>query len=311
MSSAFPHRHLLGIEELSADDIRFILDEAEQWVEFNRRPRKQDGRLIGLTQINAFFENSTRTLFSFEIAGKRLGAQVANFHAATSSVKKGESLIDTALTLDAMQPDVMVVRHEANGAAADVAKVVGCPVINAGDGSGEHPTQALLDALTLRRRFGRIEGLKIAICGDIRHSRVAGSNMRSLPRLGAEVRIIGPEALLPDTPPAGIPAFTDFEEGIAGVDVVMMLRIQRERMEEALSATLGDYHDHYGLTRERLDRLAPKAVVMHPGPMNRGVEIDGDVADDPERSLIVEQVEMGVAVRMACLDILTRPRRGA
>lgn len=309
MSSAFPHRHLLGIEGLSAADIRFILDEAEQWVEFNRRPRKQDGRLVGLTQINAFFENSTRTLFSFEIAGKRLGAQVANFHVAASSVKKGESLIDTALTLNAMRPDVLVIRHEANGAAGDVADVMDCPVINAGDGRGEHPTQALLDALTLRRRFGRIEGLKIAICGDIRHSRVAGSNMRSLPLLGAEVRIVGPEALLPDTTPAGISTFTDFEEGIAGADVVMMLRIQRERMEEALSASLGDYHSLYGLTRERLDRLAPNAAVMHPGPMNRGVEIDGDVADDPKRSLIQEQVEMGVAVRMACLDIFTRPGR--
>lgn len=311
MSSAFPHRHLLGIEGLSADDIRFLLDEAEQWVEFNRRPRKQDGRLIGLTQINAFFENSTRTLFSFEIAGKRLGAQVANFHVDSSSVKKGESLVDTALTLNAMQPDVLVIRHEANGAAAEVAEVMGCPVINAGDGSGEHPTQALLDALTLRRRFGRVEGLKIAICGDIRHSRVAGSNLHSLPLLGAEVRIVGPEALLPPSPPSGISSFTDFEEGIAGTDVVMMLRIQRERMEEALSASLGDYHSRYGLTRERLERLAPQAVIMHPGPMNRGVEIDSDVADDPERSLIQEQVEMGVAVRMACLDVFTRPGRGA
>jgi aspartate carbamoyltransferase catalytic subunit len=307
MSSAFPHRHLLGIEGLSADDIRFLLDEAEQWVEFNRRPRKQDGRLIGLTQVNAFFESSTRTLLSFEIAGKRLGAQVANFHVAASSVKKGESLIDTALTLNAMQPDVLVIRHEANGAAAEVAAAIDCPVLNAGDGSGEHPTQALLDALTIRRRFGRIEGLKIAICGDIRHSRVAGSNMRSLSLLDAEVRIVGPEALLPPSPPAGINIHTDFDEGIAGADVVMMLRIQRERMEETLSASLGDYHSRYGLTRERLQRAAPNAAVMHPGPMNRGVEIDSEVADDPERSLILDQVEMGVAVRMACLDVFTRP----
>jgi aspartate carbamoyltransferase catalytic subunit len=186
-----------------------------------------------------------------------------------------------------------------------------CPVINAGDGRGEHPTQALLDALTIRRRFGRIEGLKVAICGDIRHSRVAGSNLRSLPALGAEVRVVGPEALLPSETPPGIAAFTDFEEGIAGVDVVMMLRIQRERMEEAVSASLGDYHSRYGLTRDRLALAAPHAIVMHPGPMNRGVEIDGDVADDPERSVILEQVEMGVAVRMACLDVLTRERRGA
>ena len=305
----FPHRHLLGIEGLSKDDILRMLDEAEQWIGFNRGPRKQDDRLHGLTQVNAFFENSTRTLFSFEIAGKRLGAQVANFHVAASSVKKGESLIDTALTLNAMQPDVMVIRHEANGAAKDVAAVMDCPVINAGDGSGEHPTQALLDALTIRRRKGRIEGLKVAICGDIRHSRVAGSNLRSLPLLGADVRIIAPEALLPAAPRAGVTAFTDFDEGIAGADVVMMLRIQRERMDDDLAASLVDYHGAYGLTRERLKRAALDAIVMHPGPMNRGVEIDGDVADDAERSAILDQVELGVAVRMACLDLLTRARR--
>jgi aspartate carbamoyltransferase catalytic subunit len=310
MSHVFPHRHLLGIEGLSPHDISFLLDEAEQWIAFNRGVRKQDHRLDGLTQINAFFENSTRALFSFEIAGKRLGAQVANFHAATSSVKKGESLIDTALTLNAMRPDVLVIRHEANGAAADVATVMECPVINAGDGRGEHPTQALLDALTIRRRKGRVEGLKVAICGDIRHSRVAGSNMRSLPALGAEVRVVGPEALLPASLPEHIRAFTDLDEGIAGVDVVMMLRIQRERMDAALSEGLGDYHGRYGLTRARLALAAPDAIVMHPGPMNRGVEIDSDVADDPERSTIREQVELGVAVRMACLDVLTRNRRG-
>ncbi|HWH16995.1 MAG TPA: aspartate carbamoyltransferase catalytic subunit [Allosphingosinicella sp.] len=305
----FPHRHLLGIEGLESGDILFLLDEAEQWVEFNRRRRKQDDRLTGLTQINAFFENSTRTLFSFEIAGKRLGAQVANFHPAASSVRKGESLIDTALTLNAMRPDVLVIRHESDGAAKDVAEVMGCPVINAGDGRGEHPTQALLDALTIRRRKGRIEGLRIAICGDIVHSRVAGSNLRSLPALGAELRVVGPESLLPASLPSGVSAFTDFGEGISGADVVMMLRIQRERMEEALSASLGDYHTLYGLTAERLRLAAPDALVMHPGPMNRGVEIDSQVADDPERSAIQEQVEMGVAVRMACLDVLTRDRR--
>lgn len=305
----FPHRHLLGIEGLSREDILFLLDEAEQWVEFNRGRRKQDGRLAGLTQINAFFENSTRTLFSFEIAGKRLGAQVANFHPAASSVRKGESLIDTALTLNAMRPDLLVIRHEADGAAKDVAAVMDCPVINAGDGRGEHPTQALLDALTIRRRKGRIEDLKVAICGDIRHSRVAGSNLRSLPALGAQVRVVGPELLLPDVLPHGVTAHGDFDEGIAGADVVMMLRIQRERMEEAVSASLADYHASYGLTAERLRNAAPDAIVMHPGPMNRGVEIDGDVADDPERSVIQEQVEMGVVVRMACLDVLTRGRR--
>jgi aspartate carbamoyltransferase catalytic subunit len=302
-------RHLLGIDGLSAADIRFVLDEAEQWIAFNRAVRKQDQRLAGLTQINAFFENSTRTLFSFEIAGKRLGAQVSNFHVAASSVKKGESLVDTARTLNAMRPDIMVIRHEANGAAADVAAVMDCPVINAGDGQNEHPTQALLDALTIRRRKGRIEGLKIAICGDIRHSRVAGSNLRCLTLLGADVRAVGPEALLGRADLPDIPSFTNMDEGIRGADVVMMLRIQRERMEAALSNELGGFHSLYGLTRERLKLAAPDAIVMHPGPMNRGVEIDGELADDPERSAILEQVEMGVAVRMAVLDILTRARR--
>ena len=307
MPAPFPHRDLLGIEGLSASDILLILDEAEQWVAFNRGARKADDRLRGLTQINAFFENSTRTLFSFEIAGKRLGAQVSNFHPAASSVRKGESLIDTALTLNAMQPDLLVIRHEAVGAAAEVAALMDCPVINAGDGRGEHPTQALLDALTIRRRFGRIEGLKVAICGDVAHSRVANSNMRSLPLLGAEVRLVGPETLLPAE--SALPRFTDLDEGIEGVDVVMMLRIQLERMEEAYPDTLLDYHAEHGLTRARLDAAAPNAIVMHPGPMNRGVEIDGELADDPERSAILEQVEMGVAVRMACLDLLTRARR--
>jgi aspartate carbamoyltransferase catalytic subunit len=307
MTAPFPHRHLLGIEGLSASDILAILDAAEPWVEFNRGARKADKRLAGLTQINAFFENSTRTLFSFEIAGKRLGAQVSNFHPAASSVRKGESLRDTALTLNAMRPDILVIRHEAEGAAADVAAIMDCPVINAGDGAGEHPTQALLDALAMRRRLGRIEGLKVAICGDILHSRVAGSNMRALPLLGAELRLVGPPSLLPTD--SGLPVFTDFDEGISGVDVVMMLRIQRERMEEAFPDTIEDYHAAYGLTRARLDAQAPGALVMHPGPMNRGVEIEGALADDPERSAIVEQVEMGVAIRMACLDLLTRNRR--
>jgi aspartate carbamoyltransferase catalytic subunit len=308
MTAPFPHRHLLGIEGLSGSDILAILDAAEPWVAFNRGARKADKRLAGLTQINAFFENSTRTLFSFEIAGKRLGAQVSNFHPAASSVRKGESLRDTALTLNAMRPDILVIRHEAEGAAADVAAIMDCPVINAGDGTGEHPTQALLDALTMRRRFGRIEGLKVAICGDIVHSRVAGSNIRALPLLGAELRLVGPESLLPKG--SGLPLFTALDEGIAGADVVMMLRIQRERMEEAFPDTLIDYHANYGLTRARLDAHAPGAIVLHPGPMNRGVEIDGELADDPERSAILEQVELGVAVRMACLDLLTAGQRG-
>jgi aspartate carbamoyltransferase catalytic subunit len=309
MPRPFPHRHLLGIDALSPDDILYLLDEAEPWVEFNRSARKADQRLAGLTQFNLFFENSTRTLFSFEVAGKRLGAQVANFHPGGSSVRKGESLIDTALTLGAMRPDVMIVRHGETGAPQQVAEAAPCPVINAGDGTGEHPTQALLDALTMRRRKGRIEGLEVAICGDIRHSRVAGSNLKLLPRLGAKVRLVGPPSLLPAEAGGAFPAFTDLDEGIAGCDVVMMLRIQRERMEESVSGSLADFHALYGLTMERLDRAAPEAIVMHPGPMNRGVEIDGEVADHPTRSAILEQVEMGVAVRMAVLDVLTRDRR--
>ncbi|HEX8401744.1 MAG TPA: aspartate carbamoyltransferase catalytic subunit [Allosphingosinicella sp.] len=306
----FPHPHLLGIDGLTAADILLLLDEAEGWVAFNRGARKQDTRLAGLTQFNLFFENSTRTLFSFEVAGKRLGAQVANFHPGASSVHKGESLIDTALTLNAMRPDIMVIRHGETGAAAAVAAAVNCPVINAGDGTGEHPTQALLDALAIRRRLGRIEGLTVAICGDIRHSRVAASNRRSLPLLGATVRLVGPPALLPPADQLeGLTATFDMDEGIAGADVVMMLRIQRERMDVALAGGLDDFHTAYGLTRERLDRVAPNALVMHPGPMNRGVEIEGALADDPSRSAILDQVELGVAVRMACLDLLTRERR--
>ena len=304
---SFPHRHLLGIDSLAPADILFLLDEAEPWVEFSRGRSKADERLRGLTQFNVFFENSTRTLFSFEVAGKRLGAQVSNFHTAGSSVHKGETLIDTALTLGAMRPDVMVIRHSETGAPHQVAEVVDCPVINAGDGTGEHPTQALLDALTIRRRKGRLEGLKIAICGDIRHSRVAGSNRRLLPKLGAEVRLVGPPSLLPRYA-HGLPTFTSLDEGIEGADVVMMLRIQRERMEASVSGSLEDFHARYGLTLERLARAAPDAIVMHPGPMNRGVEIASEVADHPTRSAIREQVEMGVAMRMAVLDVLTRER---
>ena len=306
---AFPHRHLLGIEGLSAGDVRLLLDEAEGWVDFNRGVRKSDGRLRGLTQINAFFENSTRTRVSFEIAGKRLGADVVDLQAGASSLAKGETLVDTALTLGAMRPDVIVVRHSAIGAAAEVAELMDCAVINAGDGCGEHPTQALLDALAIRRRFGRIDGLRVAICGDIRHSRVAGSNLRSLPLLGAEVRVAGPAALMPGRLPPGVSACADLDEAIEGADVVMMLRIQRERLEGGIEDSLAGYRERFGLTRERLDRAAPGAAVMHPGPINRGVEIDGDVADDRGRSLILDQVELGVPVRMACLDLLTRERR--
>jgi aspartate carbamoyltransferase catalytic subunit len=260
--------------------------------------------------VNLFFENSTRTLLSFEIAGRRLGAQVSTMPVAQSSVRKGESLLDTVRTIDAMGADLLVLRHADGGAARAVAAAVRCCVINGGDGTNQHPTQALLDALTIKRRKGRIGGLIVAICGDIRHSRVANSNRRLLPRLGAEVRLVAPAGLLPDDA-AGLPTFTDMDEGIAGADIVMMLRIQRERMEDALTGLLGDFHSAYGLTRDRLARAAPDAIVMHPGPMNRGIEISGELADDPRRSAILDQVENGVAVRMACLDLLTRARRGA
>ncbi|MBW8745340.1 MAG: aspartate carbamoyltransferase catalytic subunit [Sphingomonas sp.] len=307
----FPHRHLTGISGLQPHEIAFLLDEAEQWVQLNRGTAKHDDRLAGLTLINAFFENSTRTLLSFEIAGKRLGADVVNMAVAQSSVKKGETLIDTAITLNAMRADMIVIRHEASGAVQLIADKVDCPVLNAGDGRHEHPTQALLDALTIRRRKGRINGLIVAICGDVLHSRVARSNILALTALGAEVRVVGPPTLLP---PAiermGVTPFTDFDSGLDGADVVMMLRLQRERMAGGFVPSLREYHALYGLTHERLKKAAPDALVMHPGPMNRGVEIASDVADDLERSAITEQVEMGVAVRMACLDVLTRARRG-
>jgi aspartate carbamoyltransferase catalytic subunit len=309
---SFPHRHLIGIEGLAPSEITYLLDQAEQWVEFNRAARKRDARLEGLTQVNAFFENSTRTLLSFEMAGKRLGAQVVNMYVAQSSVQKGETLIDTALTINAMRPDIFVMRHSSAGAAREVAEVMDCPVINGGDGWGEHPTQALLDALAIRRRKGRLAGLQVAICGDVRHSRVARSNLLALTRLGARPRVVGPEALLPPADAfADVPRFTDMDEGVAGVDVVMMLRIQLERMDESAARALGNYHELYGLTRARLERAGPDAIVMHPGPIMRGVEIDSDVADDPLRSIILDQVELGVAMRMACLDVLTRERRGA
>ncbi len=292
-------------------EISYLLDEAEHWVAVNRQAAKHDDRLAGLTQINAFFENSTRTLLSFEIAGKRLGADVVNMHAAQSSVKKGETLIDTAITLNAMRSDVIVIRHGSSGAVALIADKVDCPVLNAGDGRHEHPTQALLDALTIRRHKGSIAGLTVAICGDVLHSRVARSNILALTALAAEVRVVGPATLIPDAIEAmGAARFTDMDEGISGADVVMMLRLQNERMDGAFVPSPREYHALYGLTYERLKRARPDALVMHPGPMNRGVEIASNVADDVNRSVIAEQVEMGVAVRMACLDVLTRGRRG-
>jgi aspartate carbamoyltransferase catalytic subunit len=313
---AFPHRDLLGIANLETHEILFLLDEAEQWVELNRQPSKHTDVLSGLTIINAFFENSTRTLLSFEIAGKRLGADVVNMHAAQSSVKKGETLIDTAVTLNAMRADAIVIRHASSGAVALIAGKVDCPVLNAGDGQHEHPTQALLDALALRhalRRRGREEfnGLRVTICGDVMHSRVARSNILCLQALGAKVRVCAPPALMP----AGIEAigaepFFDFDAALDGAEVVMMLRLQSERMGGRYVPSAREYRHLYGLTRKRLKRAAKDALVMHPGPMNRGVEIDSEVADMEDRSIITRQVEMGVAIRMACLEVLTRRERG-
>lgn len=315
---AFPHRDLLGIAPLERHEILYLLDSAEPWVELNRQPSKHCDLLAGLTIINAFFENSTRTLLSFEIAGKRLGADVVNMHAAQSSVKKGETLIDTAVTLNAMRADAIVIRHGASGAVDLIASKVDCPVLNAGDGSHEHPTQALLDALTLRhalRARGEaaedFTGLKVTICGDILHSRVARSNILCLTALGASVRVCAPPALMPLAVEAmGAQPCYDFDAAIAGAEVVMMLRLQSERMAGQFIPSAREYHHLYGLTRARLARAAPGALVMHPGPMNRGVEIDSDVADLLDRSIITRQVEMGVAIRMACLDILTRRSRG-
>ncbi len=296
--------HLLSIDSLDDGTIATILSEGQRWFDYNRSARRNDHRLDGLTILNAFFENSTRTLLSFEIAANRLGAQVATMQVEMSSIKKGETLEDTARTLNAMRPDAMVIRHGRSGAPGDVASLVDCPVVNAGDGTGEHPTQALLDAATLIRRFGTIEGLKVAICGDILHSRVARSNAKLLQRLGAAVRLAGPPELMPEGDALAI------DEAVDGADVVMMLRVQRERLDDDLGDAPGEFLSRYGLTSERFAKAKNGAVIMHPGPINRGVEIDGALADDPECSLILTQVEMGVAVRMACLDLLTAPRRG-
>ena len=311
-SAAFPHRGLLGIAGLAPHEILFLLDEAEQWVELNRQPQKRDDRLAGLTIINAFFENSTRTRLSFEIAGKRLGADVVNMNAAQSSVKKGETLIDTAVTLNAMRADAIVIRHASSGAVRLIADKVDCPVLNAGDGQHEHPTQGLLDALTIRRAKGGIAGLTVTICGDILHSRVARSNILCLTSLGAEVRVCAPPALMPDGIEAmSVTPYHDFDSALPGADVVMMLRLQQERMEGQFVPSPREYRHLYGLTMERLASAKPDVLIMHPGPMNRGIEIDSNVADLAERSAITRQVEMGVAIRMACLDVLTRSQRGA
>jgi aspartate carbamoyltransferase catalytic subunit len=289
---------LLSIDSLSEAQIGLILDRADHFFTTTREGRL-DEALKGRIVFNLFYENSTRTAMSFATAAHRLGASAISLSVEHSSVKKGETLEDTARTLNAMRPDAVVIRHRDNGAPATVAAIMEAPVINAGDGTNEHPTQALLDAATIRKHFGQIEGLTVAICGDIRHSRVARSNAKLLPRLGVEVRLAGPPELMPADAPG-----LSIDEAIAGADVVMMLRVQRERLEQELGDRPGEYLERYGLTQSRLATAKSHSVVMHPGPMNRGVEIDPAVADDPQRSLITLQVEMGVALRMACLEML-------
>jgi aspartate carbamoyltransferase catalytic subunit len=302
----FPKRHLLTCEGLTAPEINSLLDLADQAAELNRQVNKKRDILRGRTLINLFFEASTRTQSSFELAGKRLGADVMNMNVSTSSVQKGETLIDTAMTLNAMRPDIIVVRHSAAGAVELLSQKVDCSVINAGDGAHQHPTQALLDALTIRRAKGRIAGLTVAICGDVMHSRVARSNIDVLNTLGARVRIIAPSTLLPAEPERlGAEVFTDMWEGLKGVDIIMMLRLQRERMQGSLVPSTREYYHFFGLDHEKLALAKPDALIMHPGPMNRGVEIASTVADH-SRSVIRDQVEMGVAVRSAVLEALAR-----
>lgn len=311
----FEHRHLLGIETLSPDNITTLLDLAETYVDLSRSEEKHATVLAGMTQINMFFENSTRTQVSFELAGKRLGADVINMAMDTSSIKKGETLIDTAMTLNAMRPDLLVVRHPSSGAVDLLGQKVNCAVLNAGDGRHEHPTQALLDALTIRRSKGRLHRLSIAICGDIAHSRVARSNILLLGKMENRVRLIGPPTLMPaGIDEFGVEVFEDMNEGLRDVDVVMMLRLQKERMDGGFIPSEREYYHRYGLDAAKLAHAKEDAIVMHPAPMNRGVEIDGTLADDINRSVIQDQVEMGVAVRMAAMDLLAqtlRKRRAA
>ena len=297
-------KHLLGIQDLKVNDINNILNEAQQFIDLNRSKNKKLDILKGKTQINLFFEPSTRTQSSFELAGKRLGADVMSMNITNSAIKKGETLIDTAMTLNAMHPDIIVIRHQDSGACNLLSQKVNCAVLNAGDGRREHPTQALLDALTIINRKKNIEGLKIAICGDILHSRVARSNIYLLTMLGAEVNIIGPTNLLPkDLDKFGVNIFTDMKKGVNGCDIVMMLRLQNERMTSSYLSSNREYYEYYGLSPEKLEYAKSDALVMHPGPMNRGIEIDTILADDINKSVIKEQVELGVAVRMACLKI--------
>ena len=297
-------KHLLGIQDLSISDVNYILSEAKQFIKLNRSENKKLNVLSGKTQINLFFEPSTRTQSSFELAGKRLGADVMSMNIVNSAIKKGETLIDTAMTLNAMHPNLIVVRHQDSGACNLLSQKVNCAVINAGDGRREHPTQALLDALTIIEKKEKIQGLRIAICGDILHSRVARSNIYLLNMLGAEVNIVAPTNLMPkNLEKFGVNKFSDMKKGLKDCDIVMMLRLQNERMNSSFLASNREYYEYYGLTPDKLDYAKNDALIMHPGPMNRGIEIDTNLADDINKSVIQEQVELGVAVRMACLKI--------
>ena len=297
-------KHLLGIQDLSIADVNFILNEAKQFIKLNKSKNKKLDTLRGKTQINLFFEPSTRTQSSFELAGKRLGADVMSMNIVNSAIKKGETLIDTAMTLNAMHPDLIVIRHQDSGACNLLSQKVNCSVINAGDGRREHPTQALLDALTIIEKKEKIQGLRIAICGDILHSRVARSNIYLLNMLGAEVNIVSPTNLMPEhIEKFGVNKFSDMKKGLKDCDIVMMLRLQNERMTSSFLSSNREYYEYYGLTPDKLTYAKDDALIMHPGPMNRGIEIDTNLADDINRSVIREQVELGVAVRMACLKI--------
>ena len=297
-------KHLLGIQDLSISDVKLILGEAKKFISLNKSKNKKLDILRGKTQINLFFEPSTRTQSSFELAGKRLGADVMSMNITNSAIKKGETLIDTAMTLNAMHPDIIVVRHQDSGASNLLSQKVNCSVLNAGDGRREHPTQALLDALTIIEKKKKIEGLRIAICGDILHSRVARSNIFLLNMLGAEVHIVAPTNLMPkDIEKFGVKAFSNMKEGVKDCDIVMMLRLQNERMSSSFLSSNREYYEYYGLTPDKLEKAKRDAIIMHPGPMNRGIEIDTKLADDINKSVIKEQVELGVAVRMACLKI--------
>ena len=297
-------KHLLGIQDLSISDVKLILDEAKKFISLNKSKNKKLDILRGKTQINLFFEPSTRTQSSFELAGKRLGADVMSMNITNSAIKKGETLIDTAMTLNAMHPDIIVVRHQDSCGSNLLSQKVNCSVLNAGDGRREHPTQALLDALTIIEKKKKIEGLRIAICGDILHSRVARSNIFLLNMLGAEVNIVAPTNLMPkDIEKFGVKTFSNMKEGVKDCDIVMMLRLQNERMSSSFLSSNREYYEYYGLTPDKLEKAKKDAIIMHPGPMNRGIEIDTKLADDINKSVIKEQVELGVAVRMACLKI--------